>query len=105
MLELPRRGLLTGMLGLLAAPAIIRTPGLLMPVRRVRIIVPAQVGLYYSLYADMVTVVAAAGSFMLAPSEVTLKMVEQVVDQWDNSEQYMTKIKKEWSKMFGKELV
>ena len=30
-----RRGLLTGLLSTLAAPAIIRTPGLLMPVRRI----------------------------------------------------------------------
>lgn len=32
---LERRSFIRGMLGLLAAPAIIRTPGLLMPVKRV----------------------------------------------------------------------
>lgn len=32
-LHLPRRGLIRGALALLAAPAIIRTPGLLMPIR------------------------------------------------------------------------
>lgn len=33
---IPRRGLLAGLGALLAAPAIIRTPGLLMPVRPLR---------------------------------------------------------------------
>jgi len=38
---IPRRGLLAGLGALLAAPAIIRTPGLLMPVKPVRELVLA----------------------------------------------------------------
>jgi hypothetical protein len=33
-----RRGLITGLIALVAAPAIIRTPGLLMPVRKITLI-------------------------------------------------------------------
>ena len=42
-----RRTLLGGLLATLAAPAIIRTPGLLMPVRMVRLETSAQV-LFFS---------------------------------------------------------
>ena len=35
-----RRGLITGLIALVAAPAIIRTPGLLMPIKGIQIIIP-----------------------------------------------------------------
>lgn len=38
---IPRRGFITGVAALLAAPAVIRTPGLLMPVR-----MPLVIGLF-----------------------------------------------------------
>ena len=41
---IPRRGLLAGLGALLAAPAIIRTPGLLMPVRPVPLVMGVDLG-------------------------------------------------------------
>ena len=47
-MTLQRRGFLTGLAAALAAPAIIRTPGLLMPVKRLAVIAPwVEMGVTY----------------------------------------------------------
>jgi hypothetical protein len=91
---IPRRGLLAGLGALLAAPAIIRTPGLLMPVRPLR--EPLWFGVDWA--DDGAVTVRISGVFGAGPSQagqiITIGSRSNVLDRDGRSNQWA---REEWS--------
>ena len=95
-MALSRRGLLGGMLAALAAPAIIRTPGLLMPVRPLvrghwsGEFLTSDSAWFLVTDADLRLPMVAkpeiiARNVLLYPTEVNIAMVRRAIANWTRS--------------------
>jgi hypothetical protein len=76
-----RRGFITGLISLaVASPAIIRTPGLLMPIKPIRQMIPRVVGELIKYNEDLLIYGCAVLEYNLSSPDPLLRHIP--IDEW-----------------------